>query len=94
MLMKKKAKEERPDAVILIDYPGFNFRIAEFAKKNWGSGEECHFPELTELSKTWDTCLLTRSQAPLLPYRPGLSRELRETQMGKSAGDAGPCQPG
>ena len=68
--------------------------LAELAKKNWGSGEECHFPELTELSKTWDTCLLTRSQAPLLPYRPGLSRELRETQMGKSAGDAGPCQPG
>ena len=24
----------RPDAVILIDYPGFNFRIARFAKKN------------------------------------------------------------
>ena len=23
-----------PDALILIDYPGFNFRIAEFAKKN------------------------------------------------------------
>ena len=24
----------RPDVVILIDYPGFNFRIARFAKKN------------------------------------------------------------
>ena len=24
----------KPDAVILIDYPGFNFRIAEFAHKN------------------------------------------------------------
>lgn len=24
----------RPDTVILIDYPGFNFRIARFAKKN------------------------------------------------------------
>ncbi len=26
--------EWRPDTVILIDYPGFNLRIAEFAKKN------------------------------------------------------------
>ena len=26
--------EFRPDVVILIDYPGFNFRIAEFAKKS------------------------------------------------------------
>ena len=33
----KRCKEDilkfKPDAVILIDYPGFNLRIAEFAKK-------------------------------------------------------------
>ena len=27
--LSKKAKEERPDAVVLIDYPGFNLRFAE-----------------------------------------------------------------
>ena len=29
---KKDIKNYKPDAVILIDYPGFNLRIAEFAK--------------------------------------------------------------
>ena len=27
--LSKKAEEERPDAVVLIDYPGFNIRLAE-----------------------------------------------------------------
>jgi len=31
-LCKKQIKEFKPDVVILIDYPGFNLRIAEFAK--------------------------------------------------------------
>ena len=30
---KEDIKKWKPDAVILIDYPGFNLRIAEFAKK-------------------------------------------------------------
>lgn len=30
---KEDIKEYRPDVLILIDYPGFNLRIAEFAKK-------------------------------------------------------------
>jgi lipid-A-disaccharide synthase len=33
-LCKKQILEFAPDVVILIDYPGFNFRIAEFAKKS------------------------------------------------------------
>jgi lipid-A-disaccharide synthase len=33
-LCKKQIKESNPDVLILIDYPGFNLRIAEFAKKN------------------------------------------------------------
>ncbi len=32
-LCKKDIKSYRPDAVILIDYPSFNLRIAEFVKK-------------------------------------------------------------
>ena len=32
-LCKQQITEFGPDVVILIDYPGFNFRIAEFAKK-------------------------------------------------------------
>lgn len=32
-LCKKDIEEFQPDAVILIDYPGFNMRIADFAKK-------------------------------------------------------------
>jgi len=31
-LCKKQIVEENPDVLILIDYPGFNLRIAEFAK--------------------------------------------------------------
>lgn len=31
---KRDILEYNPDVVVLIDYPGFNFRIAEFAKKN------------------------------------------------------------
>ena len=31
---KKDILEWKPDVVILIDYPGFNFKIAEFAHKN------------------------------------------------------------
>lgn len=31
---KKDMLAYNPDAVILVDYPGFNLRIAEFAKKN------------------------------------------------------------
>ena len=30
---KRQIKMEKPDKLILIDYPGFNFRIAEWAKK-------------------------------------------------------------
>ena len=33
-LCKKQITEIRPDVVILIDYPGFNLRIAEWAKEN------------------------------------------------------------
>lgn len=33
-LCKKDIVEYQPDVVILIDYPGFNFKIARFAKKN------------------------------------------------------------
>ncbi|MBN8696868.1 MAG: lipid-A-disaccharide synthase [Bacteroidetes bacterium] len=31
---KKDILQNRPDVLILIDYPGFNLRIAEFAKEN------------------------------------------------------------
>ena len=33
-LCKKDILEYKPDAVILVDYPGFNLRIAEFAHYN------------------------------------------------------------
>ncbi len=33
-LCKKDILQYQPDAVIFIDYPGFNLRIAEFARKN------------------------------------------------------------
>jgi lipid-A-disaccharide synthase len=33
-LCKKQILEHKPDVVIFIDYPGFNLRIAEFAKKS------------------------------------------------------------
>lgn len=31
---KKDILSEQPDVIILVDYPGFNLRIAEFAKQN------------------------------------------------------------
>lgn len=34
VLCKEQITQFNPDVVILIDYPGFNFRIAEFAKKS------------------------------------------------------------
>ncbi len=33
-LCKKDILENKPDVLILVDYPGFNLRIAEFAKAN------------------------------------------------------------
>lgn len=33
-LCKKDILEHKPDVLILVDYPGFNLRIAEFAKEN------------------------------------------------------------
>jgi lipid-A-disaccharide synthase len=33
-LCKNDIIENKPDVLILVDYPGFNLRIAEFAKKN------------------------------------------------------------
>jgi lipid-A-disaccharide synthase len=33
LLCKKEILEWKPDVVILIDYPGFNLRIAKFAKE-------------------------------------------------------------
>ena len=33
-ICKSSLLEFQPDVIILIDYPGFNLRIAEFAKKN------------------------------------------------------------
>ena len=33
-ICKKDILENKPDALILIDYPGFNFRMATFAKKH------------------------------------------------------------
>ena len=35
-LCKEEIKNYQPDAVILIDYPGFNLRIAQFVKKQMG----------------------------------------------------------
>jgi lipid-A-disaccharide synthase len=32
-LCKKQIKEYKPDVIIFIDYPGFNLRVASFAKK-------------------------------------------------------------
>jgi lipid-A-disaccharide synthase len=32
--IKNAIKQEKPDLVVLIDYPGFNLRIAKFAKQN------------------------------------------------------------
>ena len=32
-LCKEQISEYKPDVIIFIDYPGFNLRIAEFAKK-------------------------------------------------------------
>lgn len=32
--LEKKLKEERPDALILVDFPGFNVRFARVAKRN------------------------------------------------------------
>lgn len=34
ILCKQQISGFKPDVVVLIDYPGFNFRIAEFAKKS------------------------------------------------------------
>lgn len=33
-LTKKSILRDKPDAMVLIDYPGFNLRMAEWAKKN------------------------------------------------------------
>ena len=33
LMLLRKAEEERPDAVVLIDYPGFNIRFAKRLKK-------------------------------------------------------------
>ena len=33
LFLVKKAKEEHPDAVVLVDYPGFNIRLAKRLKK-------------------------------------------------------------
>ena len=34
LFASRQISEFKPDVVILIDYPGFNFRIAEFARKS------------------------------------------------------------
>ena len=34
-LFKKKLKVNRPDLIILVDYPGFNLKAAQFAKDNY-----------------------------------------------------------
>lgn len=33
-LVKQQIADFKPDALVLVDYPGFNFRIAKWAKKN------------------------------------------------------------
>lgn len=33
-MVKQDLLQDRPDALVLIDFPGFNLKIAEFAKKN------------------------------------------------------------
>ena len=32
-MLKQKLKEQKPDLLILVDYPGFNLRLARYAKK-------------------------------------------------------------
>ena len=32
-IVKRDIKQKNPDAIILIDYPGFNFQVAQFSKK-------------------------------------------------------------
>lgn len=34
--IKKHLREQKPDLLILVDYPGFNLRLARFAKKELG----------------------------------------------------------
>ncbi len=34
LIVKKDIKKKNPDVLILIDYPGFNLRVAKFAKQN------------------------------------------------------------
>lgn len=34
-LFKMKLKKTRPDLIILVDYPGFNLKAAQFAKENY-----------------------------------------------------------
>ena len=33
-LVKKELTQEKPDVLILVDYAGFNLRVAKFAKEN------------------------------------------------------------
>ena len=37
-LVKQQITDFRPDALVLVDYPGFNFRIAKWAKKQGFKG--------------------------------------------------------
>lgn len=41
--MKEQLRQQRPDALLLVDYPGFNLRLARVAK-------QCHVPVLYYIS--------------------------------------------
>ena len=53
---KKDIEEFKPDGILLIDYPGFNLRIAEWAK------EKGLYTEIFNETEEMDAAILTLSE--------------------------------
>ena len=50
-LCKEDVKNYQPDVLVLVDYPGFNLRIAEFAKNLGIKGSLLYFSTIMGLER-------------------------------------------
>ena len=56
---KQDILDFKPDAIILIDYPGFNLKIAEYAKKS-------STPSIESAFKLFPVCILRDQKPPCI----------------------------
>ncbi len=97
--VQNRLKKDRPDAVVLIDYPGFNLKIAQYIKQNYDI-PVCYY--IAPKVWAWNAARLqkinafTDHVALILPFETALYKKMgiSATYVGNPLVDEYPSRPG